>query len=62
MVDVDTKLLKVRKNLVSSRFAIVLTTVGGAHPPGLTLKNNTQDKTNHTVSVGHTICCIDNLT
>ena len=40
MVAFDTKSVKVRKNLVSSRLAIVLTTVGGAHPPGLTIKYN----------------------
>jgi len=40
MVAFDTKVLKVRKNFVSSRLAIVLTTVGGAQPPGLTLNKN----------------------
>lgn len=36
MVAFTTTELKFRKNLVSSRLAIVRTTVGGAQPPGLT--------------------------
>jgi len=36
MVAFTTTELKLRKNLVSSRLAIVRTTVGGAQPPGLT--------------------------
>ena len=36
MVAFTTTELKLRRNLVSSRLAIVRTTVGGAQPPGLT--------------------------
>ena len=61
MVAFTTTELKLRKNLVSSRLAIVRTTVGGAQPPGFTTMKV------HLIIVNNffqrlTISCINNST